>query len=184
MCFAHFCLQQPSSKSFLICLGFFLTTQHPPLASLTFSSCVLPWYSCFLVDSVGFVGFSLIWLPKGAHQHLWELFLHPTSIRSTSTSLKKPNLHPFHLLLKPIILMLVLHIPYRLVHRFSIPEPLTISLVIRILFSSLTIASPLPMITLANGSQIIAKGIGLACPLPSLLLTFVLHIPNEFDNLL
>ena len=35
------------------------------------------------------------------------------------------------------------------------------------LFSSLTIPSPLPMITLANGSQTMAKGIGLTCPLPS-----------------
>ena len=41
-------------------------------------------------------------------------------------------------------------------------------------FSSLTLTSPLPMVTLANGSQIIAKRISSACPLPSLPLIFVL----------
>ena len=46
------------------------------------------------------------------------------------------------------------------------------------LFSSLTITSPLSMITLANGSQTMAKGIGLACPLPSVPLTYVLYVPN------
>ena len=35
------------------------------------------------------------------------------------------------------------------------------------IFSSLTFPSPLPTITLANGSQTIAKDIGSACPLPS-----------------
>ena len=39
------------------------------------------------------------------------------------------------------------------------------------LFYSLTFPCPLPTITLANGSQTIAKGIGLLCPLPSLPLT-------------
>ena len=42
------------------------------------------------------------------------------------------------------------------------------------LFFSLTFSSLLPTITLANGSQTIAKGIGSACPLPSLPLTSVL----------
>ena len=46
------------------------------------------------------------------------------------------------------------------------------------LFSSLTITSPLPMITLANGSQTMVKGVGSACPLPSIPLTFVLYVPN------
>ena len=44
------------------------------------------------------------------------------------------------------------------------------------LFSSLTITSPLPKITLANGTQTMAKGIGSACPLPSLPLTSVFSI--------
>ena len=42
------------------------------------------------------------------------------------------------------------------------------------LFSSLTFPSPLPTITLDNGSQTIAKGIDSVCPLPSLPLTSVL----------
>ena len=43
------------------------------------------------------------------------------------------------------------------------------------LFSSLTTTLTLPTITLANGSQTVAKGIGLAHPLPSLPLTSVLY---------
>ncbi|RVW56451.1 Retrovirus-related Pol polyprotein from transposon RE1 [Vitis vinifera] len=39
------------------------------------------------------------------------------------------------------------------------------------LFSSITTTSDLPTVTLANGSQTVAKGIGLALPLPSLPLT-------------
>ena len=52
------------------------------------------------------------------------------------------------------------------------------------LFSSLTFPSPLPTIILANGSQTIAKGIGFACPLPSLLLIFVLYVPDFPFNLI
>ena len=52
------------------------------------------------------------------------------------------------------------------------------------LFSSLTFLSPLPTITLANGSQTIAKGIDSVCPLPSLPLTFVLYVPNFSFNLI
>ena len=52
------------------------------------------------------------------------------------------------------------------------------------LFFSLTITSPLPMITLANGTQIMAKGIGSACPLPSLPLTSVLYVlDSPFNNI-
>ena len=47
------------------------------------------------------------------------------------------------------------------------------------LFSYLTITSHLPTITLANGSQTIAKGIGSACPLPS-----VLYVPDSPFNLI
>ena len=42
----------------------------------------------------------------------------------------------------------------------------------------------LPTITLANGSQTIAKGIGSVCPLPSLPLTSVLYVPNFPFNLI
>ena len=52
------------------------------------------------------------------------------------------------------------------------------------LISSLTFPSPLPTITLANGSQTIAKGIGSVCPLPSLLLTSVFYVPNFPFNLI
>ena len=52
------------------------------------------------------------------------------------------------------------------------------------IFSSLTFPSPLPTITLANGSQTITKGIDSVCPLPSLPLTFVLYVPNFPFNLI
>ena len=52
------------------------------------------------------------------------------------------------------------------------------------LFSSLTITSPLPMITLANGTQTMAKGIGSARPLPSLSLTSVLYVPDSPFNII
>ena len=52
------------------------------------------------------------------------------------------------------------------------------------IFSSLTLISPLPMVTLANGSQTIAKGIGSACPLPSLPHTFVLYVLDFPFNLI
>ena len=52
------------------------------------------------------------------------------------------------------------------------------------LFSSLNITSPLPMITLANGSQTMAKGIDSASLLPSIPLTFVLYVPDSPFNLL
>ena len=51
------------------------------------------------------------------------------------------------------------------------------------LFSSLTITSPLPTITLANETQTMAKGIGYACPLPSLLLTSFLYVLDSPFNL-
>ena len=52
------------------------------------------------------------------------------------------------------------------------------------LFSSLTTTPTLPTVTLANGSQTMAKGIGLAHPLPSLPLTFVLYTPECPFNLI
>ena len=52
------------------------------------------------------------------------------------------------------------------------------------LFSSLTFSSALLTITLANGSQTIAKGIGLACPLPSLPLTSIFYVPDFPFNLI
>ena len=52
------------------------------------------------------------------------------------------------------------------------------------LFSCFTITSPLPMITLANGTQTMAKGIGSACPLPSLPLTYFLYVPDSPYNII
>ena len=52
------------------------------------------------------------------------------------------------------------------------------------IFSSLTFPSPLPTITLANGSQTIAKVIGSACPLPSLPLTSILYVLDFPFNLI
>ena len=52
------------------------------------------------------------------------------------------------------------------------------------LFSSITTTSALPTVTLANGSQTVAKGIGLALPLPSLPLTSVLYTPECPFNLI
>ena len=52
------------------------------------------------------------------------------------------------------------------------------------LFSSLTFPSPLPTITLANGSQTIAEGIGSAFPLPSLPLISILYVLDFPFNLI
>ena len=76
---------------------------------------------------------------------------------------------------RPVMSLLALHIHLHL--GFLILEPL-------ILFSFLTFSTPLPTITLANGSQTIAKGIGSTCPLLSLPLTFVLYVPDFLLNLI
>ncbi|KAJ9680064.1 hypothetical protein PVL29_019369 [Vitis rotundifolia] len=52
------------------------------------------------------------------------------------------------------------------------------------LFSSITTTSALPTVTLANGSQTVAKGIGFALPLPSLPLTSVLYTTECPFNLI
>ena len=52
------------------------------------------------------------------------------------------------------------------------------------LFSSLTTTPTLPTVTLANGSQTVAKGIGFAHPLHSLPLTYVLYTPECPFNLI
>ena len=51
-------------------------------------------------------------------------------------------------------------------------------------FSSLINNSTLPIVTLANASQTVAKGIGLSHPLPSLPLTSVLYTPECPFNLI
>ena len=52
------------------------------------------------------------------------------------------------------------------------------------LILSLTTTPTLPTVTLANGSQTMVKGIGLAHPLPSLPLTSVLYTPECPFNLI
>ena len=52
------------------------------------------------------------------------------------------------------------------------------------LFSSLTITSPLPMITLANGFQTMAKRVDWACHVPSVSLTSILYVPDCPFNLI
>ncbi|RVW41703.1 hypothetical protein CK203_082063 [Vitis vinifera] len=52
------------------------------------------------------------------------------------------------------------------------------------LFSSITTTFALPIVTLANGSQTVVKGIGLALPLPSLPLISVLYTPECPFNLI
>ena len=52
------------------------------------------------------------------------------------------------------------------------------------LFSSLTITLPLPIITLANGTQTMAKGIRFTCPFPSLPLTSILYVPDSPFNII
>ena len=52
------------------------------------------------------------------------------------------------------------------------------------LFSCLTTTPTLPTVTLSNGSQTVAKGIGLTHPLPSLPLTSVLYTPECPFNLI
>ncbi|RVW98399.1 hypothetical protein CK203_026795 [Vitis vinifera] len=50
------------------------------------------------------------------------------------------------------------------------------------IFSSITTTSTLPTVTLANGSQTMAKGIGLAHPLPFLPFHFVLYARPEYGE--
>ena len=52
------------------------------------------------------------------------------------------------------------------------------------LFSSFTITSPLPMITFANDTQTMAKGIGSTCPLTSLPLTSVIYVLDSPFNII
>ena len=109
-------------------------------------------------------------------------FLCPMNTRSTFVSLKQPNLPSLLLLPRLVMSLLALHIHLHL--GSLILEPQIIYLVIKTFFSSLTFLSPIPTITLANGFQTIAKGIGSTCPLPSLPLTSVLYILDFPFNLI
>ena len=119
---------------------------------------LLIWPSLLIIQQVRF-------LSQGAPPHLKGSFLRPANM-STFVSLKQPNLPPLLLLPRSVMSLLALHIHLHL--GSLILEPLIISLVIQTFFFSLIFLTPLPTITLANYSQTIAKGIGSACPLPSL----------------
>ena len=102
-------------------------------------------------------------------------------MRSFFASLMPPNLPPLLLLPRPVTSAYLTHSlgPWILDsgasdHLSSNKDP----------FSSLTITSPLPMITLANETQTMAKGIRSAYPLPSLPLTCVLYVPDSPFNLI
>ena len=101
-------------------------------------------------------------------------------MRSFFALLISPFLSPLLMFPRPVMPLPILHT--LLVHGFLILMHLIICLVIKI--SSLTITLPLPTITLANGTQTMAKGIGFACPLLSLPLTYVLYVPNSPFNLI
>ena len=101
-------------------------------------------------------------------------------MRSTFISLKQPNLPPLLLLLRPVMSLFALHIHLHL--GSLILEPLIFGN--KDLFSSLTFPSPLLTISLANGSQTIAKGIGSVCPLLSLPLTSIYYVPDFPFNLI
>ena len=98
------------------------------------------------------------------------------NMKNFFASLMSPNLPPLLLLPRPVMPLPILHT--LLVHGFSIPMHLIICLVIR--NSSL----PLPMITLANEIQTMAKGIGSTCPFPSLPFISVLSVPDSPFNLI
>ena len=101
------------------------------------------------------------------------------NMRSFFASLMPPNLPLLLLLPRPVTPLPILHT--LLVHGFSIPMHLSGN---KDLFSSLSITSPLLKITLANGTQTMAKGIVSACPLPSLPLTYVLYVLDFTFNLI
>ena len=136
--------------------------------------------NCFVDSEVYLIIFSSM-VVEGSLSPPSRVILMPNKNKEYLHPLRLPNLHPFHLLPRSVMPLLAFHI---LLHPgFLILDPLIIFLIIRIFFS-LTITSPLPMITSASGSQTMAKGIGSACPLPSIPLTFVLYVPYYHFNLI
>ena len=112
---------------------------------------MLIWLSLLIIPRVRVMS-------QGAPLHLRGSFLRSTNMRSTFVSLKQPHLLPLLLLPRPIMSLLALHIHLHL--GSVILEPLIISLVIKTIFLLLPFRLLYDIITLANGSQIIAKGIG------------------------
>ena len=155
--FGPFCVCRPFVSYFLLCFLRPCTCNHLLSPSRTLRILLVTVLCCFNWF------FSFLWLPKRAHPHLLEIFLCPTSIRSTSTSLKQPNLHPFRMLPRLYASACLSHSSGSWILDSGAFDHLSVT---KVLFSSLTITSPLPMITLVNKSQTMAKGISSACPFP------------------
>ena len=136
--------------------------------------------NCFVDSEVYLIIFSSM-VVEGSLSPPSGVILMPNENKEYLHPLRLPNLHPFRLLPRSVMPLLAFHI--LLDPGFLILDPLIILLVIRIFFS-LTITSPLPIITLASGSQTMAKGIGSTCPLPSIPLTSVLYVPYYPFNLI
>ena len=135
---------------------------------------LLSWLSLLIIQHVRV-------LSQGAHPHLKGSFLRPVNMRSTFVSLKQLNLPLLLLLPRLVMSLLALHSSAPWILDTGASDHISGN---KDIFSSLTFPSPLPTITLANGSQTIAKGIGLVCPLPSLPLTSVLYVHNFPFNLI
>ena len=126
--------------------------------------------------------FSLLWFPKGAHPHFWELFFpHNDSTEYIYLSQASKFASMSSVVQTGNAFACLSHSsgPWNLNcgvtnHLFGNKD----------IFSFFTITSPLPMITLANGSQTMAKAIGSACPLPSVPLIFVLYVPDCSFNMI
>ena len=95
--------------------------------------------------------------------------------------LRQPNLLPLLLLPRPVMSLSILHTLGPRILNSSVSDHLSGN---KDLFSSITINSPLPMITLANGTQTMAKGIGFEHPLLPLPLAFVLYVLDSPFNLI
>ena len=115
-------------------------------------------------------------MSKGAYPHLRELFLRLTSITQVAKSASILSVAQTG---NAYVCLSHSSNPWILNSRAS--DHLSGN---KDLFSSLTITSPLPMITLANGTPTMAKGVGSACPLPSIPLTFVFYVPDYSFNLI
>ena len=127
--------------------------------------------------------FSPPWLSKGAPLHLRELFLRPTSkykeyIHRTQAS-KSTSILSIVQTGNASVCLSHIFGPWILDSRASYHISSN-----KIVFSSLIITLPLPMITLTNGSQTMAKEIGSASPLPTIPLTLLLYVPYSPFNML
>ena len=97
-------------------------------------------------------------------------------LRITQAANLHPFLHPFRFLSIPIMLACLSHSSEPWILDSGASDHLSDN---KDIFSSLTLTYLLPTVTLANGYQTVAKGIGSTCPLPSLPLCFVLYVHDS-----